>query len=154
MDMKYHRLHFLSLGMRAGGQSSPSPSHLHTVGLLSVLIIAELARGRRWSRNLEPNFCPGRDSNPEPHGLTTLCHNKDDQHRPPPSSRLGTGTVRVQTVMELHHTYTEPSTYTSSAASNGVQTRNSPADGRHAAPVRRRRRGRRRKRRRRRCLYF
>src|SRR6218665_3876176 len=43
--------------MRAGGQSSPSPSHLHTVGLLSVLIIGELARGRRWSRNLDPNFC-------------------------------------------------------------------------------------------------
>ena len=36
---------------------------------ISVLIIhVELARERRWSRNLEPNFCPGRDLNPEPHG--------------------------------------------------------------------------------------
>src|SRR6218665_2028758 len=42
--------------MRAGGRSSPSPSHLYTVGLFSLLIIAELARGRRWSRNLDPNF--------------------------------------------------------------------------------------------------
>src|SRR6218665_3591085 len=57
MGMKCQRLHFLSLGMRAGGQYSPSPSHLHPVGLLSVLIIAELARGHRWSRNLDPNFC-------------------------------------------------------------------------------------------------
>ena len=31
--------------MRAGGRSSPSPSHLPIVGLLSVLVIAELARG-------------------------------------------------------------------------------------------------------------
>jgi|SRR6218665_434315 len=28
---------------------------------LTVLIIAELARGHRWGRNFEPNFFPGRD---------------------------------------------------------------------------------------------
>ena len=27
---------------------------------------AELDRGRKWSRNLNPNFCLGRDLNPEP----------------------------------------------------------------------------------------
>src|SRR6218665_989969 len=55
--------------MRADGQSSPSPSHLPTdsIYVVSVLIIAELARGRRWNGNLEPNFCPGRGLNPEPH---------------------------------------------------------------------------------------
>jgi len=42
-----------------------SSSHLQC--MFSVLIIAELARGRRWNRNLEPNFWPGRDLNPEPH---------------------------------------------------------------------------------------
>src|SRR6218665_665237 len=51
--------------MRAHGQSSPSPSHLPRV--VSELIIAELARGHRWNRNLEPNLCPGRGLNPEPH---------------------------------------------------------------------------------------
>src|SRR6218665_2531793 len=54
--------------MRAGGKSSLSQSHLPTDCAVSVLIMAELARGRRWSRNLEPNFCPGRGLNPEPHG--------------------------------------------------------------------------------------
>src|SRR6218665_2927952 len=35
--------------------------------MISVLIIAVLARRHRWSRkNLEPNFCPGHDLNPEP----------------------------------------------------------------------------------------
>src|SRR6218665_2598620 len=67
MGMKCQRLHFLSLGMRAGGQPSPSPSHLHTVSLLSVLIIAELARGRRWSRNLDPNFCHWTTTNFTPY---------------------------------------------------------------------------------------
>ena len=43
-------------------------SSSHWQCAVSVLIIAELTRGRRWSRNLEPNFCPGRDLNPEPHG--------------------------------------------------------------------------------------
>src|SRR6218665_1594338 len=33
--------------------------------MVSVLIIAELAMGCRWSRNLQPNFCPGRNLNPE-----------------------------------------------------------------------------------------
>src|SRR6218665_1552605 len=33
---------------------------------VSVFIIVELARGHRWNRNLEPNFCPGRYLNPEP----------------------------------------------------------------------------------------
>ena len=46
--------------MRTWGQSS---SHWHCT--VSVLIIAELARGRKWSRNLDPNFCPGRDLNHE-----------------------------------------------------------------------------------------
>ena len=32
---------------------------------VSVLIIAELARGCRWSINLGPNFCPGRGLNPK-----------------------------------------------------------------------------------------
>jgi len=32
--------------------------------------------------------------------LRTLCHNKDDQHDPPSLSRLGTGTVRVQSEAE------------------------------------------------------
>ena len=32
--------------------------------------------------------------------LTTLCGGKDHQRRQPPLSRLGTGTVRVQTVAE------------------------------------------------------
>src|SRR6218665_288719 len=32
----------------------------------SSQLIVELARGRRWSRNLEPNFSPGRDLNSEP----------------------------------------------------------------------------------------
>src|SRR6218665_2455529 len=45
--------------MRAGSQSSPYVFHLLTVGLLSVLIIDKLARGHRWSRNLDPNSCPG-----------------------------------------------------------------------------------------------
>src|SRR6218665_3242449 len=40
--------------MRAGGQSSPSPSHLPT----------DCGMGHRLSRNLEPNLCPGRDLNP------------------------------------------------------------------------------------------
>ena len=31
-----------------------------------VLIVAELARGRRRSRNLNPNLCPGQDLNPIP----------------------------------------------------------------------------------------
>src|SRR6218665_2647674 len=59
--------------MRAGhAQSFPSPSPLPTDTLcVSVLIIAELAIGgagrRRWNRNLEPNFCPGRGLIPEPH---------------------------------------------------------------------------------------
>src|SRR6218665_1673321 len=35
--------------------------------MVSALIIAELARGHRWSRNLKPNFYPGQDLNPEPH---------------------------------------------------------------------------------------
>ena len=34
---------------------------------VSVLVIAELARGRRWNRNLQPNFCPGLGLNLEPH---------------------------------------------------------------------------------------
>ena len=34
---------------------------------ISVLIIAELARGRRWNRILNSNFCPGRGLNPEPY---------------------------------------------------------------------------------------
>ena len=55
--------------MRAGGQSSPSPLHLPTdSGCQCTHHVAELARGRRWSINLEPNFCPGRDLNSEPHG--------------------------------------------------------------------------------------
>src|SRR6218665_1235476 len=36
-------------------------------GRIRLLIIAELAWGRKWNRNLEPNFCPGRSLNPEPH---------------------------------------------------------------------------------------
>ena len=53
--------------MRERCQSSPSSSHLPTdSALVSVLIIAELARGCRWNRNLEPNFCLGRDLNAEP----------------------------------------------------------------------------------------
>ena len=39
-------------------------SSSHWQCAVSVLIIAELARGRRWSIN----FCPGRDLNPGPHG--------------------------------------------------------------------------------------
>ena len=35
-------------------------SFSHLQCMVSVLIIAKLARGRRWSRNLEPNFCFGR----------------------------------------------------------------------------------------------
>src|SRR5688572_7109762 len=34
--------------------------------VVSVLIIAELAKGHRCSRNLEPNFCPGGDLNSQP----------------------------------------------------------------------------------------
>src|SRR6218665_333759 len=33
--------------------------------------------------------------------LTTRCHNEDDQCLPPPFTRLGTGTVIVQTVAEF-----------------------------------------------------
>ena len=33
---------------------------------VSVLIVAELVRGCRWSRTLHPNICIGRDFNPEP----------------------------------------------------------------------------------------
>lgn len=33
--------------------------------------------------------------------LSTLCGNKDQLRRQPPLSRLGTGTVRVQTVAEF-----------------------------------------------------
>ena len=49
--------------MRAGGQSSPSPSHLLTDSVQSTHHSwnSELARGRKWNRNLEPNFCPDRD---------------------------------------------------------------------------------------------
>src|SRR6218665_3514880 len=32
--------------------------------MVTVLIIVELARGHRWSRNLDVNVCPGRDLNP------------------------------------------------------------------------------------------
>ena len=35
--------------------------------VVSVLIIGELARGRRLNVYLEPNFCPGRGLNLEPH---------------------------------------------------------------------------------------
>src|SRR6218665_2530309 len=35
--------------------------------MLRVLIKAELARGHRWNRNFNQNFCPGRDLNPKPH---------------------------------------------------------------------------------------
>ena len=34
--------------------------------MVSVLIIAKLTRGCRWSRNLEPNFCSGQDFNHKP----------------------------------------------------------------------------------------
>ena len=37
--------------------------------------------------------------------LTTPCHVKDDWHRPPFLSRLGTGTVRVPTVAEFRGPY-------------------------------------------------
>ena len=39
----------------------------HWQCVVSVLIVAELARERRWNRNLKPNFCLCRDLNPEPH---------------------------------------------------------------------------------------
>jgi len=34
-------------------------SSFHWQRAIIVLIKAELARGHRWNRNLEPNFCPG-----------------------------------------------------------------------------------------------
>src|SRR6218665_2013933 len=57
--------------MRAGGQSSPSPSHLPTGS----------------DRNLEPNFCSGRGLNPEPHvwqssTLTTRLPRNHYRHSP------------------------------------------------------------------------
>ena len=42
--------------MRTGGQSSPSPSHLPTDSVrVSVLIIAELARGQVEHKSLKKN---------------------------------------------------------------------------------------------------
>ena len=40
-------------------------SSSHWQNMVSVLIIAELARGCRCRRNLKPNLCPGWDLNPE-----------------------------------------------------------------------------------------
>src|ERR1700733_10400079 len=62
-----------------GRVTSPLPHRLNyppTV-LVSVLIIAESARGCLWNRNLKPNFCPGGELNPRPLGrqsssLTTV----------------------------------------------------------------------------------
>src|SRR6218665_2372500 len=55
--------------MKAGGHSSSSPSHLPTNRVRSVLlIIAELARGPRWGRNLEDSnqiFCLHGGSKPQ-----------------------------------------------------------------------------------------
>src|SRR6218665_1705058 len=39
-------------------------SSSHEQCAVSVLITAEFARGRRWSRNLDQNFCPGQNLNP------------------------------------------------------------------------------------------
>src|SRR6218665_3354567 len=50
--------------------------------MVSALIIAELARSRRWSRNLKPNFCPGRDLNPEPHDWQTSTLTTRPLHTP------------------------------------------------------------------------
>ena len=36
-------------------------------------------------------------------GLTTPCGNKDHWRCPPPSTRIGTGTVRVQTLQQIVH---------------------------------------------------
>jgi len=36
-------------------------------------------------------------------GLITMCGNKDHYRRPPPLSRLWTGTVGLQTVAELYY---------------------------------------------------
>ena len=61
-------------------------SSFHWQCAVSVLIVAELARERRWSINLYPNFCPGQDLNPELHywqfcnALTTrLLHERGAQ---------------------------------------------------------------------------
>src|SRR6218665_2263775 len=51
--------------MSVGGQSSPSQTYLLND---SAFIIAEFANGCRWSRNLEPNCCPGRDLITQPLG--------------------------------------------------------------------------------------
>src|SRR6218665_996941 len=68
--------------MRVGGQSSPLLSHLLTDWcMISVLITANMARGCRWSRNLKPNFCPGRDLKSEP--LDCLVQHTN-HHRAPP----------------------------------------------------------------------
>ena len=40
-------------------------SSFHWQCTINVLIVAELARERRWSRNLEPNFRPAWDLNPD-----------------------------------------------------------------------------------------
>ena len=61
--MKCLRIHF---HMRVSGLSSPSPSQLPTECTVSVLIIAELARGAGGTEISYQISVPGRDLNPEP----------------------------------------------------------------------------------------
>src|SRR6218665_3869125 len=81
MGVKCKRFNFLSLGLwRTGGQSSLSHRlifPLTACDQCTVLLIAELTKGRMWNRNLEPSFCLGQGLNPEPHDwqsstLTTI----------------------------------------------------------------------------------
>ena|SRR6218665_319028 len=60
MAMKCYRLRCLNLAIR-WLVASPFPDRLppHRQCTVGVFTIAELARGRRWNRNLNPNSCPG-----------------------------------------------------------------------------------------------
>jgi len=62
IDMKYWQLNFLIVSIRGRLVSPLSrrlifPLTVYGQCTVSVLIIAELARRHRWSRNFEPNFC-------------------------------------------------------------------------------------------------
>src|SRR6218665_681744 len=86
--------------------TSPLPQHL--IFPLTVCgQCPELARGRRWSRNLEPDFCPGRDLNPEPHGWwsSTLTIQWDYSEALPIPEQPDNGTSARLVFTRWHTTY-------------------------------------------------
>lgn len=53
-----------------------------TVTVVKLFIIVELARKRRWSKILEPIFCPGRDFKAEPYRLALQHPNHQTTAKP------------------------------------------------------------------------